>query len=153
MENENKAQLANLITLEADTSEVLDKCDLCTSSICCTYITQEISTPRSIYEFDTLLWQLYHQSVQFFREESIWYMKVLNTCQHLLTGGRCGIYENRPMICRDHENDFCEYDVSTEASASLFFARAEDLERYCEKRFKGWHKRYQKYANNLRGLF
>ncbi len=126
-------------------SEEVDKCDLCTSSICCTYVTQEIDKPTSILDFDTMLWQLYHEDVQFFKEGSGWYLKILNACTNLLSDGRCGIYETRPMICRDHENDFCEYDQATEVSADLFFGKPEQLEDYCRKKFKSWDRRYNKY--------
>ncbi len=126
-------------------TDTIDKCDLCTSSICCTYITQEVDTPRSIYDFDTMLWQLYHHDVQFYKEDGSWFMKILNYCLNLQPDGRCGIYETRPIICREHENDFCEYDESTEETADLFFGKPEDLEKYCKKKFKGWKKRYKKF--------
>jgi len=125
--------------------DAVDKCDLCTSSICCTYITQEIDKPTTIYDFDTMLWQLYHHDVQFYKEDGCWYLKILNYCLNLQPDGRCGVYEVRPMICREHENDFCEYDESTDESADVFFGKPEDLEKYCSKKFKSWDKRYSKF--------
>lgn len=122
-----------------------DKCDLCTSSICCTYVTQEIDSPTSIYDYDTMLWQLYHHSIQFYKEEGSWYLKILNHCLNLQPDGRCGVYDVRPMICREHENDFCEYDESTETSADVFFGKPEDLEAFCRKKYKSWDKRYKKF--------
>lgn len=121
-----------------------NKCGMCRSSICCTYVTQEIDTPRSIYDFDIWLWMLHHQDIQFYKEDNSWYLKVLNRCTKLQPDGRCGIYETRPMICREHENDFCEFDETTEQGADLFFGTAADLEKYCRKKFKNWDKRYDK---------
>lgn len=120
------------------------KCDLCTSSICCTYVTQEIDKPKTIRDFDILMWQMYHKNVQIYKEEGHWYLKILNQCMNLLADGRCGIYDTRPFICREHENDYCEYDVSTDKSADLFFGTPEALDKYCKKRFKSWKKRYKK---------
>ena len=37
-----------------------NKCDLCTGSICCTYITHELDAPKSMKDFDYLLWQVSH---------------------------------------------------------------------------------------------
>jgi Fe-S-cluster containining protein len=121
-----------------------NKCGMCRSSICCTYVTQEIDTPRSIYDFDIWLWMLHHQDIQFYKEDGCWYLKVLNRCTKLQPDGRCGIYETRPMICREHENDFCEFDETTEQGADIFFGTAQDLEKFCRKKFKNWDKRYDK---------
>lgn len=121
-----------------------NKCGFCKSSICCTYITQEVDTPTSIADYDTWLWMLYHQNVQFYREEKTWYLKIQNRCNNLEPDGRCGIYETRPIICREHENDFCEFDVTTEEDAEIFFATPADLEKHCRKKFKKWDKRYDK---------
>jgi len=122
-----------------------NKCGMCRSSICCTYITQEIDAPRSMYDFDTWLWMLYHQDVQFYKEEGKWHLKILNRCNNLQPDGRCGIYEVRPVICREHENDFCEFDETTEQSATVFFGTPQDLEKFCKKKFKNWNKRYDKF--------
>jgi Fe-S-cluster containining protein len=123
-----------------------NKCGMCRSSICCTYVTHEVDTPRSIYDYDTWLWMLYHENVQFYREEGEWFLKILTRCQNLQPDGRCGVYETRPMICRQHENDFCEFDESTEDGADLFFGKPQDLDNHCRKKFKHWDKRYDKLA-------
>ena len=34
-----------------------NKCGFCTNSKCCTYITEELATPRSMHDFDHMLWQ------------------------------------------------------------------------------------------------
>ena len=122
-----------------------EKCGLCRSSICCTYVAQEIDAPTSIADFDMLLWMLYHHDVHFYKEDGSWTMKILNRCNNLQPDGRCGIYEKRPIICREHENDFCEFDETSEQSADLYFASPADLEKYCRKRFKNWTKRYDRF--------
>jgi len=122
-----------------------NKCGFCKSSLCCTYITQEVDAPKSIYDFDTWLWMLHHQDVQFYKEGKSWNLKILNRCNNLQPDGRCGIYETRPIICREHENDFCEFDNTTEEDADVFFGSPADLEKYCRKKFKNWSLRYDRF--------
>ncbi len=121
-----------------------EKCSLCHNSKCCTYFTQQIDTPRSMAEFDTLLWQLAHRDVQAYKDEDGWFLLVNNPCTKLQEDGGCGIYETRPQICRDHSNDYCEYDTTAESGFDLFFADYDSLLTYCKKRFKKWDKRFKK---------
>jgi len=119
------------------------KCDLCEGSKCCNYITQEIDTPRSIEDFDTLLWQLAHTNVQAYKDEDGWFLLVNNKCQFLGDQGRCKIYDSRPQMCRDYSNDYCEYDAPAEDGFELFFDGYDSLLKYCQKRFKKWDKRFK----------
>jgi Fe-S-cluster containining protein len=116
-----------------------NKCDLCTNSKCCTYVTQQIDTPRSKYDFEILLWQVSHQGVGAYRDDDGWFVIFESRCQHLLADGRCNIYEIRPAICRTHSNDYCEYDAPAEDGFDLYFPDYEALLRYCKKRFKRWN--------------
>lgn len=119
------------------------KCGYCTNSKCCTYITQQIDTPRSMLDFDQLLWQVSHRNVQAYKDEDGWFLLVNNTCSHLQAGGRCGIYEVRPQICRNYDNDYCEYDEPAEGNFELFFENYTSLLNYCKQRFKGWERRHE----------
>lgn len=120
-----------------------NKCGFCTGAKCCTYITQQVDTPRSMHDFDHLLWQVSHRKVRAYKDEDGWYLLVDNTCQHLHPDGRCGIYESRPMICREHTNDYCEFDSPAEKDFDLYFDGYDALLKYCRKRFKGWDKRFK----------
>lgn len=120
------------------------KCSLCHNSKCCTYITQQIETPRSKHDFDVLLWQLSHRDVQAYKDEDGWFLLINTPCLHLLEGGGCGIYDTRPQICRDHSNDYCEYDSPAEEGFELFFDGYDSLLEYCRKRYKKWDKRFKK---------
>ena len=119
-----------------------NKCGLCKGSKCCNYITQAIDTPRSISDFDTLLWQLTHPNVQCYKDEDGWFLLFFTTCQFLQNDGRCGIYETRPQMCRDYSNDYCEYDSPAEEGFELFFDGYDSLLKYCKKRFKKWDQRF-----------
>lgn len=121
-----------------------NKCSYCEGSKCCTYITQELDTPRAMSDFDHLLWQLSHRNIQAYKDEDGWYLLINEPCLHLEKGGRCGIYDVRPIICREHSNDYCEFDSSAEDDFELFFDGYEALLKYCKNRFKTWDKRFDK---------
>ncbi|MCP4043859.1 MAG: YkgJ family cysteine cluster protein [Gammaproteobacteria bacterium] len=114
------------------------KCGHCPGSKCCTYVTQEIESPRSKLDFDNLLWQISHEGVQVYKEKRSWYLLFHNRCLHLQGDGRCGIYTERPQACREHSNDYCELDAPAEDGFDLFFPDYNALLTYCRKRFKRW---------------
>ncbi len=121
-----------------------NKCSFCKGSTCCTYFTHQIDTPRSIEDFDQLLWQIAHANTQVYKDEDGWFLLINNTCLHLQAGGRCGIYETRPQICRDHSNDECEFDGPCgDDDFELFFRDYDALLAYCRRKFKRWDRRFQ----------
>ena len=115
-----------------------NKCGFCTNSRCCTYITEELVTPRSMTDFDHLLWQLSHEGINAYKDEDGWFLLINNTCTHLLADGRCGIYADRPVICREYTNDFCEFDESSVEGFDQYFDGYDALLKYVRKRFKTW---------------
>ncbi len=129
----------NFPSIEIDTDlDSTEKCDLCTNSTCCTYVTQQIDTPKSKYDFEILLWQVSHKGVGAYKDEDGWFVMYDAPCSHIEMDGRCGIYEDRPTICRTHKNDFCEYDAPAEDGFELYFPNYHSLLKYCKKRFKKW---------------
>ncbi len=130
--------------MDSPTDIATSKCRLCTGSKCCTYVTQALDTPRAMVEFDLLLWQVSHEGVVAYKDEDGWFLLFESRCCHLLPGGQCGIYEQRPAICRDHANDFCEYDAPAEEGFELYFPDYESLDAYCRKRFRRWDRRWQR---------
>ena len=120
-----------------------NKCDHCSGSKCCQYTTIQIDTPRSIREFDNLLWQVSHINTHIFKDCDGWYLLVYETCQHLGANGRCGIYEKRPFVCREHDNKECEFDYEFDQGTELYFVDYEAFDAYCRKRFKSWDNRFK----------
>ena len=118
-----------------------NKCSFCTGSICCTYVTQHIETPRSKEDFRQLLWQVSHDHTKIYKDDDGWTLLVEGSCQHLQINGGCGIYNERPDICREHTNDYCEFDAPSEDGFDLYFQNYFDLLKYCKKRFKSWDKK------------
>lgn len=121
-----------------------NKCSFCTGSLCCTYVTHELETPRSKDDFQQLLWQVSHDNISVYKDEDGWTLLVQGKCQHLQVDGRCGIYETRPEVCRDHSNDYCEYDAPSEDGFDLYFENYDSMLTYCKKRFKKWDKQFEK---------
>lgn len=117
-----------------------NKCGYCTNSQCCTYITQQLDTPRSMHDFDHLLWQLSHRDVQAYKDEYGWFLLINNPCTHLLPDGRCGIYMERPRICREYSNDFCEFDEPAHINFELYFEDYAALLAYLKGRFRTWDR-------------
>jgi hypothetical protein len=117
------------------------KCGLCTGK-CCTYVNQQIDGPRSMADFDQLLWQIAHHNIQVYRDADGWFMIYETRCRFLETDGRCGIYATRPQICRNYDNDHCEYDEPAEKHFDLHFETYEQLDKYCRKRFRNWDRRF-----------
>ena len=74
--------------IKVSIKDTTDKCDLCAGSKCCQYITQSIDTPRSMDDFDHLLWQLAHGNIQAYKDEDGWFLLVLNQCGFLQHDGR-----------------------------------------------------------------
>ena len=131
---------SNFPDIEIDTqADEFNKCDLCTNSKCCTYVTQQIDPPRSKYDFKILLWQVSHDGVGAYKDDDGWFVMFEARCRHLLGDGRCNIYEDRPTICRSHSNDYCEYDAPAEDGFELYFPDYDSLLQFCKKKFKRWN--------------
>ena len=127
---------------DEDFSNNENKCAQCFDSKCCQYITEPLDTPRSIRDFDMLLWQISHQNVHCFKDDTGWYLKIFGQCEHLTKNGQCGIYHKRPFICREHSNQSCELDTPHPKFSDLYFNKYLDFDQYCRKRFKRWDKRF-----------
>jgi hypothetical protein len=115
-----------------------DKCSRCLGSTCCTYMTEALGTLRSKADFDHVLWQISHDNVEVYQDTDGWYLLVRGRCEHLQRDGRCGIYAQRPQVCRDYSNDWCEYDEPAERHFRQHFRRHAELLAYCRQRFRRW---------------
>ena len=120
------------------------KCQRCGGS-CCKYITVSVPAPRSMLDFDNLIWQLHHKKVNVLKDADGWSLLINNRCKNLGSDGKCGIYTQRPITCREHSADHCEYDDPLPENAELYFSDADAMLTYCKKRFKNWKKRFEEY--------
>ncbi len=84
-------------------------CTYCTAR-CCRYFALPYETPTTWKDFDNMRWFMLHGRVSIFVDNNTWYVAVHSDCQHLLADHRCGIYQDRPEICREYTTAQCEYD-------------------------------------------
>ncbi len=118
----------------------LAKCMTC-GSACCRYITVEIPCPRSMLDYDNLIWQLSHKNIRAFKDGEGWYLLVSNECVHLSGNGTCSIYDQRPFACREYSVNACDFDFPVRNGAPYFFADAPELDAFCRSKFKNWDNR------------
>jgi len=76
---------------------------------CCTYVSVGINDPNSVANVSDILWYLYHDQVSVYRDgDAEWSVVFETRCRHLQGDLLCGIYADRPGICRDFDNTTCE---------------------------------------------
>ena len=108
-------------------------CDYCTAK-CCKYFALPIETPTSRSDFDFIRWYLLHDRATMFTEDGTWYLLVHTVCKHLQADHRCGIYEERPQICRDYSTDNCEY--TEDWTYEHYFETPEQIAEYMDAVFQ-----------------
>jgi Fe-S-cluster containining protein len=104
-------------------------CDHCTAK-CCRYFALPIETPSTQEEFEYLRWYVMHGDTTIFCEDGAWYLMVHNKCDHLQDDHRCGIYHQRPQICREYETKDCEYEDNW--TYERYWELAEQIGEYAE---------------------
>ena len=116
-------------------------CHVCGGQ-CCRYFALQIDKPRSAEDYDHLRWYIAHRDVALFIEDKEWYLQVNNKCDFLSNEGKCGMYHNRPKICRDYgwdESGETECHGNTGANDhEHFFANLAALETYLIQKGKRW---------------
>lgn len=109
-------------------------CDKC-AALCCRYFALPIDNPKTARQYDDIRWYLIHENVVVYIEKKQWYLGVMTRCKHLQPDNRCGIYENRPRICRDYSTDNCDYHGG-EYDFEVLFTSGEQLEAYARGKLR-----------------
>ena len=104
-------------------------CEYCTAR-CCRYFALPIDTPTNWNDFDHIRWYVMHGDCAIFVDDGAWYLMVYGDCQFLQSDHRCGIYLQRPQICREYSTDNCEYD--NDGHYDRFFETADQVYEYAE---------------------
>ena len=104
-------------------------CDHCIGK-CCRYFSLPIDTPQTWEDFDDIRWYLAHGQTLIYVSDRHWYLMVLTRCGYLQADNRCGIYHQRPRICREFSSDDCEYD--DDWKFELVFEHPEQVVEYAE---------------------
>jgi Fe-S-cluster containining protein len=86
-----------------------------TCALCCTYVAVEISAPSSVRTATEILWYLYHERVSVYcGSDDEWFVQFETRCRHLMVDNKCGVYEHRPQVCREHSELTCEVNADDE---------------------------------------
>lgn len=94
---------------------------------CCRYLGVGINAPTTPRLATDVLWYLYHENVSVYRDEQAeWSVLFETRCKNLQGDLRCGVYEQRPHICRSFDNTGCEVNAPS-ARALTFREPAEFL--------------------------
>ncbi|MHC4779902.1 MAG: YkgJ family cysteine cluster protein [Planctomycetota bacterium] len=108
-----------------------DKCGKC-PAMCCRYIALEIDTPEDSEDWDNLRWYLLHRNVSIYVTDEDWHLCVDVPCRYL-NRNRCTIHESKPLLCRRHDPDECEF-ANPDYELDLEFRSWEDLKAYMKKK-------------------
>jgi len=112
-------------------------CEKC-GGTCCRYVAIEIDRPKTKQDFDHIRWYLLHRDVHVFIDhEKKWYVEFRTTCDEQLKDNRCGIYDRRPKICREHgiAEGECEY---YDTPYQEYFSHEDDFLKYLVEHKKEW---------------
>ena len=104
-------------------------CDHCIGK-CCRYFSLPIDTPTAWDDFDAIRWYLAHGKTLIYVEKKTWFLVVMTRCNYLQSDYRCGIYHDRPKICREYTTADCEYD--DDWSFEQVFETPEQIWEYAE---------------------
>ncbi len=105
-------------------------CDSC-SALCCRYVALPIDNPTTAKDFDYIRWYLVHENIVVFIEAKQWYIGFFTRCKHLQDDNRCGIYLERPRICRGYDTSNCDWHGG-DYKYEMLFTSAEQLREYAE---------------------
>jgi hypothetical protein len=100
---------------------------------CCTYVGVGINAPASARYATDILWYLYHEKVHVYVDGAgEWSVHFETRCRNLAPDLRCGIYADRPPICRGFDNRTCE--VNDPADSTLTFREPVEFLSWLRKR-------------------
>ena len=104
-------------------------CDHCTG-LCCRYFALPIDTPVDRNDYENIRWYMLHGDVSIFVDDDNWYLLIHNACDQLDHSNRCGIYDNRPTLCRSYSTASCEFD--NDACYDRLFEQPEQIQEYAD---------------------
>lgn len=120
-------------------------------ALCCSYMAVEIDEPTTNREYDYIVWYLYHPGVSVFVDwEGDWYLKIDVPCRHLTANGMCGVYEERPVICREFSFQDCEKNNPDEPPDKWLFTSADEFLGWFERQRPRSFQRFQDFQRRHR---
>lgn len=113
----------------SDTNSLCDQC----VALCCRYYAFEIDKPTTRRDFEDLRWFILHEDTTIFVEDGEWYLQINRKCKALLPDNRCGVYENRPQMCREYKTNDCDWHAEEEYEYDHVFSEPDQLQRFAEE--------------------
>lgn len=93
---------------------------------CCRYVGVGINAPTTPRLASDVLWYLYHEQVSVYRDEQgEWSVLFETRCRNLGDDRLCGVYDERPHICRGFDNSAC--DVNAPGERALTFGEPAEF--------------------------
>ena len=115
---------------ETHTSKAKDKNPCYGCSLCCRYVALEIDTPEDDEDWDNIYWYLLHKNVWVWIDnDDSWNLQFNTPCEKLTKEQWCGIYKDRPMVCKRYTSDACERYGEGKAY-KLLFKNAEEFQKW-----------------------
>ena len=112
-------------------------CPVSCGAKCCRYVTIAIESPaKNKVNRDEARWFLLHQNIHLLREGKDWYVQVDAPCTQLTEDHRCGIYADRPQVCREYEADGCDHHGEPNEEQQLI-STPEQWEEFLAQKKKG----------------
>jgi Fe-S-cluster containining protein len=108
-------------------------------------VALEIDKPTTKAEYDNIRWYLLHRDVEvFIEDDGTWNLKFQSECTKLGKDGRCGIYKERPQICRSYPptDRECEFE-GNDPYYKVRFTSVEEFEKYMDSNKKNWRIMYK----------
>jgi Fe-S-cluster containining protein len=113
-------------------SGMTNRCETC-NALCCRYFCFQIDEPDDYEEFEDVRWYLYHEGVSVhIDEDGDWFIQIASPCNALDEDNRCGVYDDRPLICRGYSTDNCEL-LDDDYGYQEEFTSPEQLATYARK--------------------
>lgn len=124
---------------ESEAQRLRRRCQVECGARCCRYITHIMRAPRRKCDFDEIAWFLAHEHVSVYVEARRWHLEVRTPCRYLTPENLCANYDQRPQVCRDYSQEFCEFP--RRPRHSLHFDTKEEFDLWMEKRRKARRSR------------
>ena len=113
------------------TNKTCEKCD----EKCCKYVAIEIDTPEDLKDFEDIRWYVAHENIQVYVDDDYqWHVEFLTPCEFLGKNNLCKIYETRPKICREYNQNKCPF--YNDYAEKFTFKSIEDVDKYVKNVFK-----------------
>jgi hypothetical protein len=84
-----------------------------------------------------------HGDTIVFVEDDEWFIQINRKCKALLPDNRCGIYENRPEICREYTTEECDWH-GEEYDYEHLFTEPEQIQVFAKEYLANKRKRKTK---------